>query len=166
MSSDIIIKKQEVYTKQINRTLDRLKRILETKDQDYINTYVLKVLESSFHRGVLPQKDIPLVANILNNIIKYDRSPKSVKERNYREWHHALDNLIHFKVDYCSICGNKLHAQGKFPKGYPEAWKLCCAHRDALIAGYDNINRGDSMHIGDFEAHKEKFEELFSLTWD
>lgn len=160
----ILEKKRNIYTNQINKTIERLKNVLETIDQDYINTYIMKVLETSFHRLYLPQKDIPIVANILNKLIKYDREPKNETEEKKRDWNYALDHLLNFTIDICSICDAKLHSQGRFPKGYPDKWKLCCRHRDTLINGME-LENSSAMYGEDFEKYKEKYEELFSLKW-
>jgi len=157
-------RKIEIYTNQITNTIKRLTTFLETDDQDYINTYVLKVLETSFNRGYLPQPDIKLLAEILNTLVEYNREPKSETVRKRRDWFYTLDDLIHFKVDYCIICKNKLHSQGKFPKGYPDIWKLCCNHRDALYAGYGVDGHKSEVHQRNFEKDRKKYEKFFSLN--
>lgn len=160
----IIKKKVAIYEKQIKRTLQRLKSVLDTKDQDYVNSYLLKVLEASFHRGYLPQKDISLLAVLLNDLIKYNRKPKNETEKKKRDWNFTLDILINFKIDYCAVCNSKLHNQGKFPRGYPDKWKLCCGHRDALYSYLEIGSESNRRHtITKEEA--QKFEELFSLEW-
>lgn len=159
LSDSVLVKKVEIYETQISRVLERLSKVLETKDQDYINTFIVKVLNTSFHRGFLVQKDIVIVAKILNKKIKYDRNPKKPIQEKNRDWIYALDYLINFKIDVCAICDAKLHAQGKFPRGYPDKWKLCCNHREALQAGFSL----KKIEARDFEKHKEKFEELFTL---
>lgn len=157
-------KKVAIYEKQIKRTLERLKSVLATKDQDYINGYLLKVIETSFHRGYLPQKDIHLLAVLLNDLIKYNKRPKNEAEKKKRDWNFTLDGLINFKIDICAVCNNKLHNQGKFPKGYPDEWKLCCGHRDALYL-YLEINSNSTKRDLITKKEAQKFEELFSLEW-
>ena len=58
LSDSVLRKKIEIYRTQIKKMVERLVKILDTKDQDYISTYIKKVIETSFHRGYLPQKDI------------------------------------------------------------------------------------------------------------
>jgi len=105
------------------------------------------------------------LAVLLNDLIKYDKKPKNEAEKKNRDWNFTLDNLIYFKIDICAVCNNKLHNQGKFPNGYPDKWKLCCSHRDAL---YSYLEIGDKNNAKrDLITKKEvqKFEELFSLEW-
>lgn len=162
--SKITKKKVAIYEKQIKRTLQRLKDVLDTKDQDYVNSYLLKVIETSFHRGYLPQKDILLLVVLLNDLIKYNRKPKNEAEKKKRDWNSTLDNLINFKIDYCAICNSKLHNQGKFPKGYPDKWKLCCGHRDALYL-YLEVGGKNAKKDRITKEEAQKFEELFNLEW-
>ena len=159
---------RELYTKQIEKTLSRLKTVLCTQDQDYLNEYLRKVIETSFHRGYLPQKDIPLVAEILNKMIVYDKPAKTPAINEKRDWVKNLDDLIHFTIDVCAVCGSKLHQQGKFPKDYPNEWKLCCHHRDLLVSVFEI--EGEQTRFSIREGHRKvddetakKIEELFTL---
>lgn len=165
MSTDAI---EKLYKKQINGNLSRLKEILETQDQDYINVYLKKIIESSFNRGWLQKKDLPLLAKILNDTIEYNTqvSKEDVKER---DWFVILDYLINLKIDVCAVCKSKLHYQSHFPKDYPDKWKLCCNHRDRLIAYIEKEYNADtkithsSLERSVGKQEIDIFEELFTL---
>ncbi len=161
MSDIIEMRVQELYRVQLKEVLEKLRKIVGTTDQDYINQYLFQVIEQCFHRGLYPQKHLPLMAVLLNDMITYN-TPQKPSTLYDRDWFKILDKLIHFTVDNCSICGNKLHHQGKYPQDFPDKWKLCCRHLDALQVGF-GIGHHTEPYNQEYKKHQKKFEEYFSL---
>jgi len=161
MTDIIEMRVQILYRQQLKDVLEKLKKIVDTNDQDYINQYLYQVIEQCFHKGLYPQAHLKLMASILNDMITYD-TPQKQSALYSRDWFKILDKLIHFKVDNCSICGNKLHHQGKYPTDYPDKWKLCCRHLDALQVGL-GIGHNTKPYNQEYKKYEKKFEEYFSL---
>ena len=163
-----LAKKKILYKKQILEVIGKLKILLSTEDQDYMNTYIFKIITNSFHTGYLPQLDVPIVVEVLCENLIYNRIPKNDQEIDNRNWAKNLQPLVEFKEDKCSICSNRLHSQGKYPEGFPDIWKLCCKHLEVLRVGLQDLSmtRDPLINQKEWERNKQKYESFFTIKMD